>query len=205
VRGMHQPSAGVADLPRLFCPREYGGLLAREGVVELANAVAPDGNSLMPGEITNGVFVVLGTDHPILGEDSVLWGLPGHAGRFAGLYRPYHLCGLETPLSILDAVLYGRPTGAPRPIPTAECVAVAKRDLHAGETLDGSGGKTVVGMIERATVARDEHLLPLGLAYHVPVTRDIARGEALGYNGVRLDESVLSVRLRREQDVMTKD
>ena len=66
------------------------------------------------GEITSGVFVVLGTDHPVLGEDTVLWGLPGHANRFAALYRPYHLCGLETPLSVLDAVLYGRPTGAPR-------------------------------------------------------------------------------------------
>lgn len=200
VRGMHQPSAGVNDLPRLFCPQEYGGLLSREGVVELANAVAPDGASLMPGEITSGVFVVLGTDHPILGEDTVLWGLPGHAGRFAALYRPYHLCGLETPLSILDAVLHGRPTGAPRPVPTAECVAVAKRDLRAGETLDGSGGKTVIGMIDRAAVAHAENLLPLGLAYNVPVTRDIARGAAIGYGDVRLDESVLSVRLRREQD-----
>lgn len=200
VRGMHQPSAGVGDLARLFCPREYGGLLAREGVVELANAVAPDGVSLLPDELTNGVFVVLGTDNPWLGEDTVLWGLPGHAGRFAALYRPYHLCGIETPLSIVDAVLHGRPTGAPRPVPTAECLAVAKRDLRAGEVLDGSGGKTVVGQIEQARVARAEKLLPLGLAYNAPLVRDVPRGQALTYDDVRLDGSVLSVRLRRQQD-----
>ncbi|MDP9375167.1 MAG: flagellar biosynthesis protein FlgA [Chloroflexota bacterium] len=203
VRGMHQPSAGVGDLPRLFCPREHGGLLSREGVVELANAVAPDGASLLPDELTNGVFVVLGTDSPLLGEDTVLWGLPGHVGRFAALYRPYHLCGIETPLSILDAALYGRPTGAPRPVPTAECLAVAKRDLRAGEILDGSGGKTVVGQIERAGVARAGNLLPLGLAYNVPLRRDIPRGQALTYDDVRLDESAPAVRLRRQQDALT--
>ncbi|MCC6628801.1 MAG: flagellar biosynthesis protein FlgA, partial [Chloroflexi bacterium] len=203
VRGMHQPSAGVSDLARLFCPTAYGGLLAREGVVELANAVAPDGVSLMPDEITNGVFVVMGTDNPILGEDAALWGLPGHAGRFAALYRPYHLCGIETPLSAVEAVLYGRPTGAPRPMPTAECIAVAKRDLRAGEMLDGSGGKTVVGEIERATVVRTGDLLPLGLAYNAPVRRDIPRGQALTYADVRLDESARHVQLRRCQDTLT--
>lgn len=200
VRGMHQPSAGTGDLARLFCPQEYGGLLAREGVVELANAVAPDGETDVANEIASGVFVVVGTDSPILGEDINFWGLPGHAGRFAALYRPYHLCGIETPLSVLDAVLYGRATGAPLPTPTAECVTIAKRDLTAGETLDGSGGKTVVGAIERAAIAQADNLLPLGLAYNVRVTRDLKRGEALTYADVALDESVLSVRLRREQD-----
>jgi predicted homoserine dehydrogenase-like protein len=203
VRGMHQPSAGVRDLARLFCPKEYGGLLAREGVVELANAVAPDGESLMPDEMTSGVFVVMGTDVPILGEDAALWGLPGHAGRFAALYRPYHLCGIETPLSAVEAALFGRPTGAPLPTPAAECVAVAKRDLKAGEILDGSGGKLVVGAIERATVARADDLLPLGLAYNAPLQRDIPRGQALSYTDVRLDESALHVRLRRRQDALT--
>jgi predicted homoserine dehydrogenase-like protein len=203
VRGMHQPSAGTRDLARLFCPQEYGGLLAREGVVELANAVAPDGESDVDQEIANGVFVVVGTDNAILGEDIAFWGLPGHAGRFAALYRPYHLCGIETPLSVLDAVLYGRATGAPLPVPTADCVTIAKRDLTAGETLDGSGGKAVVGMIERATVARADNLLPLGLAYNVRVVRDLPRGQALTYDDVALDESVLSVRLRREQDALT--
>ena len=203
IRGMHQPSAGVGDLARLFCPREYGGLLGREGVVELANAVAPDGESLLPDEMTNGVFVVLGTDNPILGEDLAFWGLPGHAGRFAALYRPYHLCSIETPFSIAEAGLYGRPTGAPLPVPTAECVAIAKRDLRAGETLDGSGGKLVAGQIERASVARAENLLPLGLAYNVPLSRDIRQGEAITYADVELDEAVLSVKLRRAQDEVT--
>ena len=202
VRGMHQPSAGVGDLARLFCPQEFGGLLAREGVVELANAVAPDGETLLPDEMTSGVFVVVGTDNAILGEDIAFWGLPGHAGRFAAHYRPFHLCGIETPLSVLDAVLYSRPTGAPLPTPTAECVAVAKRDLAAGETLDGSGGKTVVGMIEQANTAHDHALLPLGLAERVRVTRAVPRGQALTYADVELDESLLSVRLRREQDAL---
>lgn len=202
VRGMHQPSAGIRDLPRLFCPTEYGGLLAREGVVDLCNAVAADGQSLVPDELTSGVFVVLGTDNPILGEDLALWGLPGHAGRFAGLYRPYHLCAIETPLSILDAVLFGRPTGAPSKVPTADCIAVAKHDLRAGELLDGSGGKLVVGLIEKASIVQDDGLLPLGLAYQAPLIRDIKAGQALTYDDVQLDESLLHVQLRRRMDAM---
>jgi predicted homoserine dehydrogenase-like protein len=147
----------------------------------------------------------MATDNPILGEDTALWGLPGHAGRFAALYRPYHLCAIETPLSAVEAALYGRPTGAPRSTPVAECVAVAKADLRIGERLDGSGGKTVVGEIERATVARAGHLLPLGLAYNASVRRDVPRGQALTYADVTLDETALHVRLRREQDALTAE
>ncbi|MGN6359729.1 MAG: NAD(P)H-dependent oxidoreductase, partial [Thermomicrobiales bacterium] len=93
-------------------------------------------------------------------------------------------------------------TGTPLPTPVAECLAVAKRDLRAGERLDGSGGRTVVGAIERAEIARLGNLLPLGLAYDVPLRRDVARGTALTYDDVALDESALVVRLRRKQDAM---
>lgn len=199
-RGMHEPSAGVADLPRVFALREDGGLLERSGVVELANCVGPDGQDV-PGGMANGVFVVLGTKNPILQEDLPFYGLPAAVnGRYAAFYRPYHLCGIETPLSIAEAALLKRPTAAPLPTPVADVVAVAKRDLRAGDVLDGSGGRNVRAIIERAEVVRAERLLPEGLAYGVPLRRDVAQGEPITWDMVELKESSLAVRLRREQD-----
>ena len=52
VRGMHEPSANLADIPRLFSVKEEGGLLSRPGVVELANSVADDGQTMLPGNNT---------------------------------------------------------------------------------------------------------------------------------------------------------
>ena len=80
------------------------------------------------------------------------------------LYRPYHLVAVEAPISIAKAALYGQPIGAPFPAPVADVITVAKRDLKAGEQLDGSGGYTVNGLIEKADIASTENLIPLGLS-----------------------------------------
>ena len=79
-------------------------------------------------------------------------------------------------------------------------IAVAKRDLKIGEVLDGSGGYTVNGLCEKATVAREEDLLPLGLALDVNLTADVAKGDAITYADVELDESSFVLKLRRLQD-----
>jgi len=198
-RGMHEPSAGLSLLPSLMALREHGGLLERAGVVDLANAVAADGKTLLPDGIANGVWVVLATDNPLLQEDLAFYGLPsGAGGRTALLYRPYHLCGIEAPLSIAEAAVLGRATAAPLPRPVADVVAFAKRPLRAGERLDGSGGATVYGLIERWEQARAEGLLPLGLADGVRLRHDVSRDEAITYADVELDETAPVVRLRRE-------
>jgi len=66
------------------------------------------------------------------------------SGRYAALYKPYHLIGLELGISVASAGLRGEPTGAPTGF-RADVVATAKRDLTAGEMLDGEGGFTVWG------------------------------------------------------------
>ena len=76
----------------------------------------------------------------------------------------------------------------------------AKRDLKAGEELDGSGGYTVNGVCEKADAARAENLLPLGLAYGVEMKRGVAQGTALTYDMVELDEDSFVLKLRRQQD-----
>lgn len=198
-RGMHEPSAGVADLPRLFRPAAEGGLLSRTGVVELANAVAADGVSLLPDHLTNGVFVVVTTDEPLLNEDLAFYRLPASEDRrYAAFWRPYHLCGIETPMSVAEAVLFGRPTAAPSRRTVAEVLACAKRDLPAGAVLDGSGGALVRGQIDLVEIVAGEELLPLGWAEGVTLRRAIRAGEAIplaAVDGLPTDELA---RLRTE-------
>ena len=96
----------------------------------------------------------------------------------------------------------GYPSGAPGRVPVADVITVAKRDLRAGETLDGSGGATVYGLIERAEVARAEQLLPLGLADGVTVREVVPQGRPITYGMVVPDQHSVAYRLRREQDAL---
>ena len=167
----------------------------------MANSVAEDGVTMLDNPLRMGVFVVIRTEHPFIMEDLTNYHCyPGGDGKNFLLYRPYHLVAVEAPITIARAALYGLPTGAPRNVPSADVVTVAKRDLKAGERLDGGGGYTVIGQSEKATVARDERLLPLGLSDGAVLKRDVALGEAIGYDAVELAEDSFVLQLRREQD-----
>ena len=118
------------------------------------------------------------------------------SGEIAALWRPFHLIGLELGISIAAAALRGEPTGAPISH-LADVIATAKRDLAAGEVLDGEGGETVWGRLMPAAAARGEDGLPIGLAHHVRLRRRVAAGARISCGDVDLDETDPVVRLRR--------
>lgn len=188
VRGMHGPTASPQTLDTTFIPQSDGGILSQSGVVDYARGVAP------------GVFVVFTTDQPKIVRD--LRYLKLGDGPYWTLYRPYHLANLETPISIARAVLKQETTIATDLPPMVEAIAVAKRDLKVGDLIDGLGGYTVYGSIDRAETARKQDLLPLGLAPGSKVVRDVAQGTAIRYADVALDQSLTIVHLRRLQDQM---
>ena len=201
VRGMHEPSLNISEIAQVFSLQEEGGILGRHGVVELANSVAEDGITPLDSPLRMGVFVVIRTDHPFTQEDLAGYHLyPGGNGKNFLLYRPYHLVAVAAPISIMKAALYGQPTGAPLTTPTAEVITVAKRDLKQGEILDGGGGYTVNGLIEKTETARTENLLPLGLAPSAKLKVDLTKGTAITYDMVTLDEDSFILKLRRLQD-----
>jgi predicted homoserine dehydrogenase-like protein len=189
VSGMHGPHATPETLAQIFCPREDGGILSQRGVVDYAL-----------GSVAPGVFLVITTEQPKVIED--LRYLRLGQGPYWALYRPYHLANLETPRSIAQAVLYRQATLAPQGPPVAETTAVAKRDLQPGEVLEGLGGTSLYGNIERASVARAEGLLPLGLTARARVRRAVARGQTLTYDDVELDTRSFIVHARRIQDAL---
>lgn len=206
MRGMHEPSVTIPDLATVFSLQATGGVLNEFGVVELANAVAPDGATVLPNHLDIGVFIVVRTDHARIAQDLGFYGLKmGPDGTTAAHYRPYHLCGIEAPLSIAEAGLYGKPTGAPFGAPVADVIAVAKHDLCAGETLDGSGGRMVYGLIERAEIVRAENLLPLTMTDGVRLIRDVAADQPITYGMIERPMDSFLWSLRAEQDAMESE
>ena len=125
--------------------------------------------------------------------------LPDKSGRYAALYRPIHMIGLELGLSVASAALRKEATGAAVCF-NSDVVATAKRALKAGEMLDGEGGFCVWGKQTPADVSLDEGYLPLGLAHGVKLKADIAEGQRLRWRDVEIDDSDLAVRTRREME-----
>ena len=191
IRGAHGPKCSVEDLPKVFVPKADGGILKGKLAVDYAIGPAP------------GVFVIITTDQPKIMADLRYLGLSGH-GDYWSLYRPYHLANLETPISIARAALYGEETIATHQPPVAETITVAKKDLNAGDVIDGLGGYSVYGMIEKAEVAKKEGILPLGLAPGAKVIKSVKTGDALTYADVEIGEDLTISHLRFLQDRMVE-
>src|SRR5690606_25885331 len=96
-------------------------------------------------------------------------------GRYAAMYKPFHLIGLELGISVASVALRGEATGAPTGF-RADVASVAKRDLAAGEILDGEGGATVWGRLMPATDSLAAGALPIGLAHGVRLERPVRKG-----------------------------
>jgi predicted homoserine dehydrogenase-like protein len=186
LRGMHGAKATVPELNKVFVPKKDGGVLSKNGVVDFAIGVHP------------GVFLVVTTDNERIKEGLVQRDMG--PGPYYTLYRPYHLCSIEVPLTIAQCVLYGESSGHPKGALVSECIAVAKKDLKKGEVLDGIGEFCYRGSIELAPVAKKEGLLPLGLAKGCVLTTDVPKDAVIRYDMVELGKETALLQLRRLQD-----
>src|SRR3954471_5375840 len=140
--GLLFPPCGVDDLPHVMRPRDAGGVLEKAGLAEVVSSLERDGRPVFR-DLRWGVYVVLEAPNDYAADCFKQYGLKTDAsGRYAAMYKPYHLIGLELNISILSAALRGEPTGQPHGF-RGDVAAVAKRDLRAGEMLDGEGGYTV--------------------------------------------------------------
>ena len=115
------------------------------------------------------------------------------------MYKRWHLIGLELGLSVANVGLRGEATGTATDF-RADVVAVAKRDLAAGETLDGEGGYCVAGQLRSAETSVSMNARPLGLTGQVKLRRPVSRDAVLTYDDVVLDDGLAIVRLRRQQE-----
>jgi predicted homoserine dehydrogenase-like protein len=199
--GLAFPPCGVDDLCHVLRPRDIGGMMEGAGMVEVVSSLERDGRPVFR-DLRWGVYVVLEAPNDYAAACFHQYGLPVDAtGRYAAMYKPFHLIGLELGISVLSAALRGEPTGHAR-VFRGDAVAVAKRDLAPGDMLDGEGGYTVWGKLVPASASLTLKALPIGLAHGIKVTRPVKAGNVVSHDDVEelLDGQVM--RLRREAEAL---
>jgi len=202
--GLSFPPASRFELADVCKPKSDGGVLEKAGVTEVVSSVDRQGRDV-PHHLALGTYVVFEGESDYARRCFKEYHLlPDASGRFAALYRPIHMIGLELGISVASVALRGEPTGAPVGF-NADVVATAKRALRRGEMLDGEGGFCVWGKQVPASVSLADHLLPLGLAQGVALRRDVAEGEMLTWDDVGYDPADEAVIIRREMEAVFRE
>ena len=183
-RGMYGPDCKDVDEAAGLFPKDE---MLNGGLVDYVVGARPGG----------GVFVIGYNDNPI--QQQYLNYYKMGDGPFYVFYTPYHLCHLETPLTAARAVLFGDAALAPLGGPVCDVITTAKRDLKAGETIDGFGGFLSYGLLENSDICLAENLLPLGLAEGCQLRHDVPKDSVLTYKDVIVPANRLRDRLRAEQ------
>ncbi len=197
--GLSFPPCGVDDLAHVLRPKSDGGMLQRSGMVEVISSLERDGRPVFR-DLRWGVYVVLEAPNDYAAACFRQYGLKtDESGRYAAMYKPFHLIGLELNISVLSAALRGEPTGATLGF-AGDAVAVAKRDLKPGDRLDGEGGYTVWGKLMPAATSVEVGALPIGLAHGVALKTPVAAGAPVRFADVDLaDNTALTLRKEHEK------
>lgn len=197
--GLRFPAAGMDDLAHILRPCSEGGQLERKGQVEVVSSLERDGRPVFK-DLRWGVYVVIEAPNDYAAACFRQYGMNTDAtGRYSAMYKPFHLIGLELNISILSAALLNKPTGATQGF-QGDVVATAKRDLKAGEVLDGEGGFTVWGKLLPAEKSLQIGGLPIGLAHKVALKADIPEGQPIRWQDVEADKTLDAVKYRLEME-----
>ncbi|MEQ8398539.1 flagellar biosynthesis protein FlgA [Thalassobaculum sp.] len=197
--GLHFPPSSRLELAEVCKPKSAGGQVDFDGTTEVVSSLYRDGTDV-PVNLQFGTYVVVEaeTDYATYCFEEYKM-LHDSSFKYAALYRPTHMIGLELGVSVASAALRNEPTGSPIGF-FSDVVATAKRDLKAGETLDGEGGYCVWGKQTPADASLENGYLPLGLAHNVRLKRDVKLGERLAWADVDVDETSQIFKVRREME-----
>ncbi len=196
---MHIENVVTANLSGLV-PAPLGTPGIRTTLADVAQDVPGSGirdgsvHFTLGGDFGGGVLVLASTPDPEFDGPYLRYGKLGN-GPWYPLFRPYHLIHMEAILTMEQVLAGGPALGSRNRDPVATCIAVAKRDLRAGEHLDGIGGATCYGLGAATTESGD--LLPIGLAAHAQLRRDVPIDRPIGLDDVEIEEDAELVRLYR--------
>jgi predicted homoserine dehydrogenase-like protein len=184
-RGMYGPSCKYV--------REMAGLLPADqmlatGLVDYALGAAPH----------TGAFVIVHEESPLKKAQLAYYKIG--EGPFYVFYTPFHLPHIQIGSTIGRAVVHRDPTVAPVGGPVCEVVTMAKRDLKAGERLDGVGGFCAYGLIDNRAEARAMSALPIGLSEGCSMRRAVAKDSVVSFDDVEMPSGRMIETLWREQD-----
>ena len=153
---------------------------------------------LLGAEPGNGAFVIGYSEDPI--KQKYLKYLKMGEGPFYTFYTPFHLPHLEIPITVARAVLFGDATVSPKGAPVCEVLAMAKRDLKKGETLDGIGGFTCYGLLENSLIFKSENLLPMGLTDGCIIKKNVFKDNPITFTDVEVPNGRMCDILWKEQN-----
>ena len=195
ANGLAFPPCSADDLAQVLRPQSVGGQLEFSGQVEVVSSLERDGKAV-DRDLRWGVYCVFEAPNDYSADCFRQYGMnTDDSGRYSAMFKPFHLIGLELNISILSAALRGQPTGAPVGF-NADVVAVAKRDLEIGETLDGEGGYTVWGKIMPAQTSIAAQALPIGLASNVKLSAPIKQGQVVTQKDIVADTNTQAWQVR---------
>jgi len=196
TKGLSFPPCGIDDLPYVLRPSKAGGQLEQEGTVEVISDLERDGRPVL-NDLRFGVYITFKAPTDYARSCFSQYGFTvDPSGEYTTIYRPIHLIGLELGISVASAALRHEPTGCPASF-KADVIATAKRDMNAGEILDGEGGACVWGKLMPANVSIAGDYLPIGLAGDVELARPVPAGRSLTMADVLLDPGDQIMALRR--------
>jgi predicted homoserine dehydrogenase-like protein len=199
--GLLFPPASVDQIPSVMRPRSEGGTLHHKGQVEVVSSLERDGSPI-DYDIRFGVWVVFEGETEYVRRCFMEYGVKTDpSGRYACMYKRWHLIGLEVGISVASVGLRREPTGCATGF-RGDAVTVAKRELKAGELLDGEGGYTVVGRLMPARDSLAQGCLPLGLAHGWKLVKPIAAGQPVKWSDIACDANSPAVKLRREMEAL---
>ncbi|RWH66987.1 Gfo/Idh/MocA family oxidoreductase [Mesorhizobium sp.] len=197
--GLGFPPCGLHDLAKVFRPAADGGRMARSGLVDIAASQEPDGREVF-NNIRYGVFVTFKAHNEYSRACFKQYGLlTDPSGWYASMWRPFHIIGLETSISVLSAVLRNESTGSSKEF-RGDAVATAKKDMQPGEMLDGEGGYAVWANAIPASISLEHAALPIGLAHNVRLKRAVRKDQIVSVNDVELVNDLDVVKLRSEME-----
>jgi len=197
TRGLSFPACGAEDLARVLRPRDQGGELEFSGQVEVVSSLERDGRPVAR-DLRWGVYCVFEAPNDYSAACFSQYGMnTDESGRYSAMFKPFHLIGLELNISIFSAALRGQPTGAPICF-NADVVAIAKRDINAGEILDGEGGYTVWGRLMPADASVAAQALPIGLASNIALTRPVKQDQVITMDDISTETSSQAWQVRNK-------
>jgi predicted homoserine dehydrogenase-like protein len=198
-QGLQFPAVGVDDLAHLLRPKADGGILEHRGQVEVISNLERDQRPVFR-DLRWGVYVTFAGDSDYVRRCFKEYGLvTDSTGNYTAMYKPFHLIGLELGITVASVGVRGEATGQAQSW-HGDVVATSKRELKAGEVLDGEGGFTVYGKLMPAADSVKLGGLPLGLAHGVKLKRPVKAGHAVKWDDVAFDASNPAIKFRREME-----
>jgi len=194
---LHLPVVRITEIPEVLCPVAEGGILETEGAIEIVTCLRGTDDAGLGG----GVFIVVSCENDYSRTILTTKGLiPNSRGSTAVIYRPYHLCGVETPISILSAALLNVPTGAATVQPHVDLVARSNCELKAGTILGGGHSNDIDAVILPASPIAKGKPLPLYLLTANRLCRDVAAETLIVQEMIAPPSDSLLWSLRQQQD-----